>query len=96
MTDTKQNTPNFHVPPEGMKVLVICGKHGDRNIWRRVGKVSLSPRGKLCIIVDKVFNPAGCFNEDDPNSATVILHAMEYSDQDKKHKSDSETKDTKS
>lgn len=88
---SQNKTPNFHVPAEGLKLLAICGKHGDRNIWRRIGRITLSPKGKLCVIVDKVFNPAGCFNEDDPSSATVILHAMEYSDQDKKYKSETNT-----
>ena len=79
---------NFHIPEEGMKLLVICGKHNGRNIWRRIGKVSVTPRGKLVVIVDKCFSPAGAFNEDDPASATCILHAMEYSEQDKKYKSE--------
>lgn len=79
---------NFHIPADGMKLLVICGKHNGRNIWRRIGKVALTPSGKLVVIVDRCFNPAGAFNEDDPGSATCILHAMEYSDQDKKYKSE--------
>ena len=83
---TQSSTPNFHIPAEGMKLLAICGKHNGRNIWRRVGRVTLSPKGNLNVIVDKCFNPAGCYNEDDPAAATVILHAMEYSEQDKKYK----------
>jgi len=80
------HTTTLEFPKDGMKLLAICGKHNGRNIWRRVGRVTLSPKGKLCVIVDKCFNPAGTFNEDDPGSATVILHAMEYSDQDKKYR----------
>ncbi len=75
---------SVHIPEEGFKLVVIAGFFNGKPIWRHIGKIMVK-KGKLYINVDRTFNPAGVHNED-PASASILLHAVIYSDEELKRK----------
>ena len=77
----------LEVPNEGLKLVCISGyfPNGDP-IWRQAGVVIVNKNGKVNIIVDKTFNPAGVVGDDEKSG--VMLTAVPYSAEELRRKGD--------
>jgi len=75
------------IPEEGLKVVAITGLFPDgAAVWKPVGFL-LPRKGKVILLLDKSFNPAGCYVEDNRRSS-VILNLFSMNEIDKKDKKD--------
>ena len=68
----------LEVPNEGLKLICISGyfPNGDP-IWKQAGVVIVNKSGKVNIIIDKTFNPAGVVG--DNGKTGIMLTAVPYS-----------------
>jgi len=75
----------LEVTNEGLKLVCISGyfDNGDP-IWKQAGVVIVNKSGKVNIIIDKTFNPAGVVG--DNNKTGVILSVVPYSVEELKTK----------
>lgn len=75
----------LEVPNEGLKLVCISGyfPSGDP-IWKQAGVVIVNKSGKVNIIIDKIFNPAGVVGDNDKTG--VMLSAVPYSVEELKTK----------
>lgn len=69
----------MHIPKDGLKVVAIIGLKPDGSpVWQKVGVLMNSRNDKPVILLDRSFNPAGCYQEDKTKSST-LLNCFEFS-----------------
>jgi hypothetical protein len=84
----------FEFPPEGLKLVCIVGMYEGKPIWRQVGKLTVSKaKGTPVVLLDPTFNPAGIHRAEN-NSGQVMVHAVEFSDEELEKKRNYQQKHT--
>ena len=69
------------IPSEGLKLVCIVGMFNGNPVWRQIGRLVMAKSGKPLIMLDRTFNPAGVYVEDD-KSASCLINAVPFSAED--------------
>jgi hypothetical protein len=84
---------NINIPPEGYKIVCITGMFEGKPIWRQVGKLSVSKKsGMPVIMLDTIFSAAGV-HKSEQQSGSVLLSCVEFSEEELEKKASYKKKD---